>query len=233
MPPWINELLNSGQAGITVLIAAFVFGIIAVFTCSCNYGIFAVVAGYSGTGNAEGKTKTALWSGIAFLLGAIISMSVIGAIFGYAGEMIGNSLGKYWKIIAGLVCILFGLYSMDFLPFKMPSFSANSVKRKTGIIAAILFGLSVGGLSTALNSCCNPIFPIVLAASFVKGSTVWGFLMLAVFALGYALPLAVAIVGVKLGLGRMSKALTRAAKVIQYAGGILLIAMGFYFLLTI
>jgi len=233
MPPWINELLNSGHAGFTVLIAAFVMGIIGVFTCSCNFSLLAVVAGYSGTGNAPGKIKTVIGSGVAFLLGAIISMAIIGAIFGYAGEVVGNTLGNYWKVAAGLVCVFFGLYSMDFLPFRMPSYAVKSGTRKTGVVAAILFGLTVGGLGTAFNTCCNPLFTIILAASFVKGSTVWGFLMLSVFALGYALPLAIAVVGVKLGIGRMSVALTRAAKVIQYAGGILLIGMGFYFLITI
>jgi cytochrome c-type biogenesis protein len=233
METWIHEVLNSGHAGITVLIAVFFLGMIGVVTCGCNYAIFAVVAGYSGTGNASGKVGPVVGAGIAFLAGAILSMAVIGALFGYAGGLISASFGNYWKVAAGLVCIFFGLYSMNFLPFRLPSFKINKENPKTGLISAILFGLAVGGLATAFNSCCNPVFPIILAASFVKGSTAWGLLMLSVFALGYALPLAAGIVGLRFGLGKLSGTVERIGKIIQYAGGMLLVIMGFYFLVTI
>jgi cytochrome c-type biogenesis protein len=233
METWIHQVLNSGQAGITVLIAVFFLGIIGVLTCGCNYAVFAVVAGYSGTLATAGKAKNVVWSGGAFLIGAIISMAVIGGILGYAGGLISNSIGSYWKIAAGLVCIFFGLYSLDWLPFRVPAISINTSNRKTGIISSIIFGLTVGGLFSALNSCCNPLFPIILAASFVKGSTVWGMIMLTVFALGYSLPLAIAIVGVRFGLGKMSATMTKLGNTIKYIGGILLIGMGFYFLITI
>lgn len=233
METWIHDVLNSGQAGITVLLAVFIFGILSVLTCGCNYAIFAVIAGYSGTLATAGKARNALWSGIAFLAGAILAMAVIGGILGYAGGVFSSTFGNYWKIAAGLICIFFGLYSMDFLPFKMSSIRINTENRKTGIISAIVFGLTVGGLSSALNSCCNPLFPIVLAASFVKGSFFWGMIMLSVFALGYAAPLSLAIVGVRIGLGKLSSKVTMLVNVIKYAGGILLILMGFYFLITI
>jgi cytochrome c biogenesis protein CcdA len=122
---------------------------------------------------------------------------------------------------------------MNFLPFKIPSFSMKQENLKPGIFSAILFGLAIGGLSTAFNSCCNPIFPIILAASFVKGSMLWGLLMLTVFALGYALPLALGMVGLKLGLEKMSAGISKVGRAVQYTGGILLIIMGFYLLITI
>lgn len=233
MESWIHEILGSGNAGIMVLIAVFFLGMIGVLTCACNYAVFAVVAGYSGTLAAEGKTNNSLWSGAAFLLGAVVSMAAIGAILGYAGGFLSNTIGNYWRIAAGLVCLFFGLYSMELLPFKLPALSVKTDGRKTGIFSAIIFGLTVGGLFSALNTCCNPIFPVILAASFVKGSMLWGMVMLTVFALGYATPLAVAIVGVRWGLGKMSAAIAKFGTVIKYSGGILLLIMGFYFLLTL
>ena len=92
METWIHQVLNSGQAGITVLIAVFIMGMIGVLTCGCNYAVFAVVAGYSGTMSAEGKAKNVIWSGIAFLIGAIIAMAVIGGILGFAGGLISKSI---------------------------------------------------------------------------------------------------------------------------------------------
>lgn len=233
MNTWIHQVLGNEHATITVLAAVFLMGIISVVTCGCNFAILGVVAGYSGASASAEKSKTVWLRGIAFLLGGIISMAAIGALFGYASEVISNSFGNYWKIAAGLIAIFFGLYSMNLLPFRLPGLSVRQNPARQGIIAAILFGLAIGGLSTALNSCCNPIFPVILAASFVKGGALWGLMMLASFALGYGLPLAAAIIGFGLGLGRISKTLSIAGTVVTYIGGITLLILGFYLLITI
>jgi len=77
------------------------------------------------------------------------------------------------------------------------------------------------------------VFPVILAASFIKGSTVWGLLMLTVFASGYALPLALGFTGISWGLGKLAGPAGKLSKMIPAVGGALLILMGFYFLLTI
>ncbi|MCX6266554.1 MAG: sulfite exporter TauE/SafE family protein [Bacteroidetes bacterium] len=174
-----------------------------------------------------------LWKGLAFLLGTVISMSLIGALFGFAGKWISESLGGYWKIAAGLVAIIFGLYSMELVPFKLPGIAIKTKESKQNLFTAIVFGLAVGGLSAACNSCCNPFFPVILAASFVKGSALWGFMMLTTFALGFGLPLAAMIVGVSLGMGKISKTLSTIVKVAKYIGGIALIGFGFYLLFSL
>ena len=233
MNTWINQVLSSDHATITVLIAVFVMGMISVVTCGCNFAIIGAVAGYSSASSAEGKTRTAIVRGVGFLLGAIISMAIIGTLFGYAGQWINASFGNWWKIAAGLIAIFFGLYSMDLLPFKMPGISIKQGDTQQNIFSSILFGLAIGGMSSALNSCCNPLFPVILAASFVKGSAVWGLMMLTAFACGYGLPLAAMMVGLGVGVGKLSKTLTIVGTVVKYAGGIALVILGFYFLLTL
>jgi len=233
MNSWINQVLNNEHATITVLIAVFFLGVISVVTCACNFAIIGVVTGYSGVSASTDKTRTVWLKGITFLIGGVISMALIGTLFGYASEWINDSIGKYWKIAAGLISILFGLYSMELLPFKLPGISIKTRQTQKGIYSAILFGLAIGGLSVTMNSCCNPIFPVILAASFVKGSAVWGLMMLTAFGMGYGLPLASAIVGFGLGLRTISKSLSLFGTIVKYAGGILLVGMGFYFLLSL
>lgn len=228
----MNQVLSSEHESIMILIAVLVMGILSVFTCACNFAIIGVVAGYSGASPVTGKSKMMIWKGLAFLLGTIISMSVIGALFGFAGKWVSDSLGSYWKIAAGLVAIIFGLYSMELFPFKLPAISIKTKESKQNIFTSIIFGLAVGGLSAACNSCCNPFFPVILAASFVKGSAMWGFVMLTTFALGFGLPLAAMIIGISLGLGKISKALSQVVNIAKYIGGIALVALGFYLLLT-
>jgi cytochrome c-type biogenesis protein len=233
MEEWISQMMGNDQAGIAVLFAVFLMGVIGVISCGCNYAIIGVVAGYTGTIGSTGKTKVILWSGIFFLLGTMISMAIIGGIIGYAGDLVSDSLGIYWQLAAGLIMIFFGLYTMDFLPFKIPSISINAKNKKGSVFSSMIFGLTVGGLATAFNTCCNPVFPIVLAASFVKGSVLWGMLLLLSFSLGYGLPLAAAMVGIGMGFGKISKSASVASKIIKYAGGIALLGMGFYFLITL
>ena len=233
MQEWITQVVNSEHAGIMVLAAVFLMGIIGVVSCGCNFAIIGVVAGYTGTIGSTGKTRSIIWSGVFFLLGTIISMAAIGALIGYTSKIINASFGIYWQIGAGLFTIFFGLMTLGFLPFKMPGIKLNSDRHSKGIFSSVVFGFTVGGLATAFNSCCNPVFPIVLAASFVKGSVVWGMLMLVAFALGYGLPLAAAMIGIGLGFGKISKTTSVVGKIIKYAGGTALILLGFYFLLTI
>jgi cytochrome c biogenesis protein CcdA len=233
MNEWIHHALSSDQAGISILFAVFLLGVVGVFSCGCNYAVIGTVVGYSGAVGSSGRTKTIVWSSIFFLIGSILAMSVIGCLIGYAGEFISTSLGNYWKIAAGLISILFGLYTIDIFPFKIPGLSINVQKKKNGILSAVLFGLAIGGISSLCGLCCSPFMPVILAASFVKGNMIWGVLMLFSYALGYGITLAAAMIGIGLGLGKISKSLSGFAKVLKYAGGITLILLGFYFLLTI
>ncbi|MBU0764767.1 MAG: hypothetical protein KJ607_08030 [Bacteroidetes bacterium] len=232
MQDWIDSVLSSGQAGITVLAAVFILGIISVFTCACNFAVIGTVAGYTGTLGATGKAKTVIVCSLFFLLGTVVAMSAIGCLIGYASELIGDALGSYWKIGAGMISILFGIYVLDILPFRIPGISVNFQRKKSGIAGAVLFGFIIGGVTSLCSLCCNPFFPVVMAASFVKGSTLWGFFMLFSYSFGYGITLATAMAGVGLGLGKISQLLSKFAVVLKYAGGITLIVLGFYLLLT-
>ena len=233
MHEWINSVLSSDHAGIIVLLAVFLLGVISVFTCACNFAVIGAVAGYTGTVSATGKTKTVVVSSLSFLLGTVIALSAIGCLIGYAGEFVSASMGNYWKIAAGIIAILFGIYTLDILPFKINGISPNFQNKRSGITGAIIFGFVMGGAVSLGGLCCNPIFPIVIGASFLKGSTLWGFTMLLFYALGYGVILSAAMLGVGLGLGKISKLLSKFTVVIKYVGGIALIVFGFYLLLSI
>jgi len=233
MEAWIQQVLGSDHAGITVLIAVFGMGLISVLSCACNFATIGVVAGYTGSIGSSGKSKAVVGSGIFFLAGTIISLTIIGGIIGYASETINEAFGNYWKIAVGLISIFFGLFTLDFLPFKIPSLNVRLNNHKDNLFSAIIFGLIVGGLSSACSLCCNPFFPIVLAASFVKGSLIWGILMLFSFSLGYGIPLAAGMIGIGLGLGKITTMIARFGTIIKYSGGIAMIITGFYFLLTV
>jgi cytochrome c biogenesis protein CcdA len=233
MNEWINSMLSTDQTGIIALVAVFLLGVVSVFTCACNFAVIGTVAGYTGALGATGKTKTVVASSLFFLIGTVIAMSALGFIIGFAGELISASMGNYWKIGAGIILILFGIYMLDILPFKIPGVSLNYQSKKSGIAGAVLFGFIVGSVTPLATLCCNPIFPIVAAASLVKGSTLWGFFLLFTYALGFGATLAAGMLDIGLGIGKLSKWLTKSTVIIKYAGGITLIVLGFYFIITI
>jgi cytochrome c biogenesis protein CcdA len=233
MQEWINSIVSSDQAGIVVLVAVFLLGVISVFTCACNFIAIGAVAGYTGTVSATGKTKTVIISSVCLLLGIVTALSAVGCLIGYASQLVSVSMGNYWKIAAGIIAIFFGIYTLDILPFKIKSISPNFQNKRGGIAGAIIFGFVMGAAISLGSLCCNPIFPIVMGASFLKGSTLWGLAMLFFYALGYGVTLSAAMLGIGLGLGKISNLLSKFAVIIKYVGGITLIILGFYLLLTI
>jgi cytochrome c biogenesis protein CcdA len=233
MNEWIQSVLNAEQTGISVLVGAFLLGGISFFTGCCSYAAVGAITGYTSVLGAGDKKKAVIISSLFVLIGTLISMSVIGFLIGYAGEIVVASIGNYWQIVAGVVLILFGVYILDILPFRIPSMSVNYQSKRTGIIGSGLFGFVIGGLLPFTNICCNPIFQIVIATSFVKGDTLWGGLMLVSFGLGFGIILSLAMFGLGLGVGRISKVLSRFAVIMKYAGGTIMILLGFYFLLNV
>jgi cytochrome c biogenesis protein CcdA len=232
MSDWIHSILSADQTGVVALIAVFLLGVVSVFTCACNFAVVGTVAGYTGTLGATGKTKTVLVCTLFFLIGTVAAMSALGCILGFAGEIISTTTGKYGKIGVGVLLILFGIYTLDILPFKVTGIPLGYQSKKRGIGGAILFGFIVGSLTSLGTLCCNPVLPIVAAASLATGSTLWGFVLLFTYSLGFGATIAAAMLGVGLGIGKISNWLAKSAVYIKYAGGIILIVLGFYFILT-
>ena len=79
-------------------------------------------------------------------------------------------------------------------------------------------------------ACCGPVMlPIVLGLAALRGEGIWGALILAVFAVGYSLPMVAVMLGV--GLGKLSGIATKIAGPIRIVGGIVLVGVGFWLML--
>ena len=87
--------MTTDQTGVVVFSSAFLLGILGVFTCACNYAAVGVIVGYSGTLEVSGGRKNIVVSSLFFLLGTIISILFVGCLVGFAGKLIGTSLGNY------------------------------------------------------------------------------------------------------------------------------------------
>jgi cytochrome c biogenesis protein CcdA len=232
MLEWINQVMGSPMLTLAVLPAAFFLGVLGAVSSCCNVAVLGAIAGYSLGENRS--QRTILLSGLFFLLGTIIALAVAGAITGFVSQLAGSVLGGYWKLFAGFIMILFGLVSLKLLPFNLPDFfTQKAMPSGNSVIGAIVFGFAIGGSTTACSASCNPVILIALGAAALHGHTLWGAAILALFALGYALPFSGAIIGLGLGFEKLTVFSQKVTPIIVNVAGIMMIGSGFYMLLTL
>ena len=209
---------------------ALILGVVSAATSACcTLPAMGILVGYSGT-RVEANRRDVFRSTLFFTVGTILSLMIIGGIAGFVGQVAQNNLGRYWKVFAGVVAIFFGLAALKLLPFNLTFGDSGKTIRSSGKIGAVLAGLILGGMVAVSSLPCNPGIVIVLGAAILQGRVIWATLLLAMFAVGFSLPLGAVLFGVS--LGKMSLVAKNADMAIRWiSGGILLIA-GFYFLVT-
>jgi cytochrome c biogenesis protein CcdA len=106
----------------------------------------------------------------------------------------------------------------------------EGVKSRLGKSGAVLAGLILGGIVAASSLPCNPGIFIVIGAAILQGKVFWATLMLAMFAIGFSLPLGAVLLGIS--LSKVSLASRGADAAIRWIAGAVLVIAGFYFLVT-
>jgi len=228
---WVRSIIETPLNSPLFFVAILLLGFIAAIGSCCNVGVIGTVMSYAGLQVKSNDKKSRFSTGIYFLIGNVISLSLVGALTGFVSQSIGITVGKYWTIIAGVVVVFLGLISLDLLPFNFKI--ENKLNSKVSKLAnnGFVFGLALGGFATACSACCNPIFPIVLGVSYLQGGLFWSWITLFVFAIGYSIPLGGILVGLGFGLTKFSDVLLRNKKIISTISGIILILIGFGLLL--
>jgi len=227
---WIRHTLSADQAGLAVLPAAFLFGTLGSVSSCCTLPVIGAVAGYAGGLGERRRQRELLLVGVFFSLGTILSLAALGAVAGFMGNVAGASLGRYWRVASGLMMVLFGLIAVGLLQLRLPRPNLDNRAMSRGIGGALVYGLALGGATTACSFGCNPLLPMAIGAAVLHGATVLGAAILAAFAVGYSLPLAAGLVGLGFGVGRLGRIAERLMPTARIAGGALMIIVGFYLL---
>jgi cytochrome c biogenesis protein CcdA len=228
---WASTLLEQTGFRPAALPFAFILGLVsALASACCTLPVLGAIVGYSGTrqdDNRKGKFLHALF----FMLGTILALIILGSVAGFIGQVAQDTMGKYWKVFAGLIAIFVGLAALKLLPFKLPSKTIEGKPQPKGFLGAAVFGLIMGGGVCVASLACNPGIYIVLGVAALQGYILWGIAIMAAYGIGFSLPLTVIILGVSLGKSIVKAKKTEAA--IRIVCGVLLVVAGFYFLATI
>lgn len=222
------ELVSSEPLG---LLFAMLLGTVsaAASTC-CTLPALGLVAGYSGTQH-QGSRREIVKSAVLFMFGTIVSLMIIGAISGFVGQVAQSTLGKYWKLFAGVIAVILGLGTLKLLPFNISFGKIKTSKKDLGPIGQIFTGIALGGIVAVSSLPCNPGIFIVMGAAILQGAVLWAMLLLGMYAIGFALPLGLLMLGIS--LGNFTLASKGMDKAIRWISGGILILIGFYFLLTL
>jgi cytochrome c-type biogenesis protein len=227
---WAKTVLEQVGFRPTALPLAFVLGLIsAIASACCTLPLLGAIVGYSGT-REDHDSRARLFAALFFMLGTTIALLILGTIAGFIGQVAQDMMGKYWRVFAGLIAILVGLAALKLLPFKLPTKTTTANSRPRGFLNAAAFGLVMGGGVCVASLACNPGIFIVLGVAVLQGYMFWGMCIMAAYAVGFSLPLALIMLGASLGKSAIKAKKTEGT--IRIVAGILLIIAGFYFLWT-
>ena len=225
----ITTLQNAASQPIGLIFALLLGTVSAATSACCTLPAMGILIGYSGA-RQEKTHRAAVSSVIFFTVGTVLSLMIIGGIAGFVGQTAQISLGGYWKIFAGIIAILFGLATLKLLPFKLSASSSTHSTNRFGKLGPAAAGLLMGGGVAASSLPCNPGIFIVLGAAILQGQVIWAILLLAMYAIGFSIPLGAILLGVS--LGKTALLSQNADKAIRWVSGCILLIAGFYLLVT-
>lgn len=227
---WARTALEQVGFRPAALPLAFLLGLAsAVASACCTLPLLGAIVGYSGTReDHDGGAK--FLAAFFFMVGTTIALVILGTVAGFIGQVAQDVMGQYWKVFAGLIAIFVGLAALKLLPFKVPTKIAGAGSRPKGLLGAAAFGLVIGGGVSVASLACNPGIFIVLGVAVLQGYTLWGMCIMAAYAVGFSLPLALIRLGASLGKSAIKARKTETA--LRIIGGSLLVVAGFYLLWT-
>jgi cytochrome c biogenesis protein CcdA len=184
--------------------------------------------GYSGSRKAANRID-AVKSSLFFTVGIIIALMIVGLVAGFTGQVAQITLGRYWKLFAGIVAVFFGLAALNLFPIKI-SLGNLGKTQLTNRFGIAFTGLVLGGIIAVSSLPCNPGIFIVIGAAILQGKVIWAILLLAMFAVGFSIPLGAILMGVS--VGSVSLKIKGLETIMRFIAGIVLVLAGFYFLIT-
>lgn len=157
----------------------------------------------------------------------ILGLSVIYVALGASSSLIGKFFREYQetiRIAGGVLTIIFGLFIAGILKldFLMRERKFHMHGRPTGYLGAFLIGMT---FAAGWTPCIGPILGSILSISASSGQASFGFKLLSVYSLGFALPFLISALAINSFL-LYSRRLMKYIKLIMLLGGLVLIAFG-------
>ncbi len=179
---WVSGLVEATP--VVALAGAFLWGILSILLSPCHLTSIPLIIGYI-SDRKDRSVKKAFQVSLAFGLGILGSIALIGVITSLLGRMLGD-IGKWGNYMVAGIFFLVGIYLLDIIPWQLPGLTNVKSKRKGPLGALILgfvFGVALGPCTFAFMA---PILAITLSASAASG-LIYGILLLTAYGVGHCL----------------------------------------------
>lgn len=192
----------------------------------CNVAMIPLVMAYIGGGPDLARSRAFALS-TTFALGLALTYVILGVTAALIGGLIGLSYTWGYYLVAA-ICILLGLQMLGMIHLPSPGWFANLRQNISlrGIPGALALGL-VSGL--VASQCATPALAAILTYVMVTDEALfYGASLLFIYALGRGVPIVLA--GTFTGALRGLRSLGKWSRAIEQISGVLMIAIGLYFL---
>ncbi len=168
--------------------------------------------------------QRAVLFGSMFVLGMIVTHALLGLVVGLGGGWIQRFIGREWGLVLGPLLIVTGLAWPGWVRLPIPRIRLRA-RRAASAWGAVALGAS---FSVAVCPACTPAFVVLLGIAAGVGSPLFGVLLLLAFSVGRAVP--VVLGASAMGWLESRAGLRRSQRVLEIAGGLVLILSGLYML---
>jgi len=190
------------------VVVAFGFGVLS-FLAPCTVPLLPAYVGVLTSGG-----RRLIPSALLYVLGFSVVFVSLGLAAGGLGRAVRADGGAVQRA-GGVVVLAFGVALLTGLADRLPV-------RRLAATAPFALGLVAG---TAFTPCVGPFLGAVLTVSAVEGATLRGGVLLAAYSLGLGVPFVAAAYAVSVS-PRLTRALARASRVLNVAGGVALLVLG-------
>ena len=159
---WLTKLLSGHP--LVGLLGAFLWGILSILLSPCHLASIPLIVGFISQQNKL-TTGKAFRISLAFALGILATLGLVGVITSLLGRMLGD-IGRWSNFLVAGVFLLVGLYLLGIIKLKLPG-AANAKARGKGVWAGFLLGLVFG---LALGPCTFAYMAPILAVVLTKSS---------------------------------------------------------------
>jgi cytochrome c-type biogenesis protein len=191
----------------------------------CNLATIPLIVGFVG-GSHDLSRRRSFTLSFAFAVGLAITFMLLGIAAALVGAWLGSG-SRWWYYLVAAICIVIGLQMLGVFQINLPMVFGGLRERigLKGVWGALALGL-VSGL--VASQCATPVLAAILTYVMLEGALVYGATLLFVYALGRGVPVVLA--GTFTGALKSMQAMGRWSPVIEKASGVIVLAVGFYFI---
>lgn len=153
-------------------------GIVSSAVCPCTLPVGLGIAGMAGASECKSR-RTGFMIAIAFFLGIVVNLVIVGALAGRLGALLTETFGRYWSLV--MAAMSFGAAVVAFRGIRLKVQQLEALRRP-GLAGAFLYGF-VFSLGTS-------VAPLLLLLTFAAAqrSPENGLVLAFAFSLGRGLP---------------------------------------------